>query len=186
MDRVTKLNVVQKSVKLRSCGACGREIPIGSKYYIWSRGYRRGDNVRCERCRPNPWELESNSKRASLVEAEYHAGKAQEALDAESAAMHMQSAIEAAQAARDEFQESVDLWSGTNFEYGQRAEEFSQAIEDLDAWISTAEDSVTSLNDFDAVRDSDDPDDEEAQQVYDEGLANELGNIEAFPSIDFS
>jgi hypothetical protein len=149
-EMASRLRKVERSRKEGKCGKCGRKIEVGMPYLWWQFRYG-GRHVRCVDHPPDPWELESNSKRAALLEAASLIGEAVDAKETMRASM--ESAMELVNEAIEEFQEAIDSWQGTNLEGSEMYANFENAISELEMWHSEADSFDSSLGEIEEVPD---------------------------------
>lgn len=65
-----KVKIIQKSRKDCKCNRCGKEIPVGSKYYRGTLNFRP-DIVRCEECGLQSWEVTTSEYQLAVGELSY-------------------------------------------------------------------------------------------------------------------
>lgn len=177
MAKLEFVKAARTSKKVRACGKCSREILKGDSYFHWTMYFRGPEAYRCVDHKPEPWEVESNEKRAAIMRGQNAWGLAQDAETPEDAAGHIRDAVGEAETARDLFQEAVDGWSGTGLEMSEMAQNFEYAVDELDSWISEAE---TLADDLEGWA-PDEPEDGEEGEDW----ADLLANVDEFPEPDF-
>jgi hypothetical protein len=137
---MVRLHHVKKARKGQGvCWTCDRKIKKGDSYYWWK--FKRGArHVRCKNHRPDPWDLVSNPKLATIMQAQ---DTAHRSLEAAVTVEDLKSALESlAETVRDvssEYQESIDNIL-EHFPNGNPvSEECEEKISNLDLWADELE-----------------------------------------------
>lgn len=169
-----KLHTVKSARKPQGkCGKCGTAIEVGDGYRWWQGRYT-GKRVRCMAgaCTPRVWERETNSLRQEHMQAEDEVATLKnEVLDPQAATQALQDAIAMAESVRDQLQERLDGWAGTNLEYSQQYDSCTETVDALDTWLQTAEGVASAL-------------DQLSDDASSEDVADEIDALDDLPELD--
>lgn len=146
---MARLNRVQKAAKPQgTCQKCGAAIDKGDPYVWWKFRYS-GTYKRCTRpqCQPQPWERESNQKRADLMQAEDALAEATSATDPDDAGSYLDQAAELVRGVAEQLEETASAWQGTNLEYSEQYQVYQDDAASLTEWADTAERVASDLHD---------------------------------------
>jgi uncharacterized protein YukE len=137
-SKVTRVKAARKPGQV--CGNCREPIQVGQPYQHWSFRYG-GTRKRCMKpeCAPQVWELESNSKRSALLQADSLYHDAHGADTPRAAADALEECIGLVEGAAEEFASAVDGWTGTGLENSEQYDAFSNAQDELERWCSDAQ-----------------------------------------------
>lgn len=178
--KITTVKAARKGGKV--CGRCRKPIEIGQGYLSWE--FRFGPaHVRCLEpdCYPKHWELESNAKRASLMQAQSWVDEAA-TVDPAGAAEHLQSAASAVEEVYSEMQEALDGWASSGLDQTERYANWEQGVADLEDWKDTTETLAATLADL--ANSEPEQDTEEYEEWEAEAIAS-LEEITEIPEVEF-
>lgn len=184
-----RLNTVKSARKPgMKCGVCQTPIEKGMPYVWWKFRFG-GRYIRCMAHKPQAWERESNSKRQDLMRASDALDNARSETTATDAINALTEARDYAESAKDEFDNAVQSWTGTNLEYSENYQNFESAVSELEDFISDVEDAMSELESLDEPDEAafeDDPDGyDDAQAEYESDLQRILDDIPDVPDPSF-
>jgi hypothetical protein len=182
-----KLNTVTSSRDERTCLKCGGTIAKGDGYRWW-KGRYTDKRVRCMKasCTPRPWERETNTLRASPMQAESLVSSVQSSEDdPEGMATDLQQALDLIQEVIDDLDNRLFGWQGTGLENSQQYESCDTTKYELESWLSTAEMVVSELEAIDVPEATEDDEaDQEAAEQLTADIELALSSLEDIPELD--
>lgn len=135
-----RLMKVTRANRAHECGKCRQPIEKGSPY-VWWKFYRSAKRYRHDtpECQPTAVELESNSKRQGIAEAEAKIADAANIEAPADVAEAIREAIGSVEGVIEELDSALQAWSGTGLENGELYSAFENDKEALEAWNTQAE-----------------------------------------------